>query len=374
MFSFLFSAFNSLTFTPAMCRLFLKAKHGETKFPPFLWFNRGMKWLEDSYDSFLEWGVKYWSVVVIPSLALLVLTGYMLYERPKSFIPTEDQGYLIVSLQTPDGTTREPTGRAAQRVSQIALEQPGVRDVVLLDGFNVVNAINQPNTATAFVILTDWAERRTPALRAAGLARTLQEAISAGVTDARATVLQPPPIPGLSQTGGIEMMLEDREGRGVEALARVTDRFLEEVRDASKHPELAGAFTTFSARVPQLRYELDRTKARRLDVDVSAVFSVLQAYLGGYYVNDFNLYGKVWKVMVQAEGEDRRKPEDILTLYVLNSKKQKVPLSALGDVKTILGPIDVPHYNMYNAARITASPRRATARARRSRRWRRSPT
>jgi HAE1 family hydrophobic/amphiphilic exporter-1 len=231
-----------------------------------------------------------------------------------------------------------------------------VRDVVLLDGYNVVNAINQPNTATAFVILDDWPARRTPELRAEGLAQRLQEAISAGVGDARATVLEPPPILGLSQTGGIEMMLEDREGRGVEALARVTDRFLEEVRDAGKHPELAGAFTAFSARVPQLRYDLDRTKARRLAVDVSAVFSVLQAYLGGYYVNDFNLYGKVWKVMVQAEGEDRRKPEDILQLYVLNSKGQKVPLSALGEVRTILGPIDVPHYNMYNAARITAQP------------------
>ncbi len=355
-FSFLFSAFNSLTFTPAMAALFLRAKHGETRFPPFRWFNRGMKWLEDSYDGFLVAAVGHWWAVVIPALGLLALTGWMIVERPKAFIPTEDQGYLIVSLQTPDGTTREPTSRAAQRVSQIALEQEGVQDVVLLDGYNVVNAINQSNTATAFVILDDWSKRQTPGLRAVGLAQRLQEAIGAGVRDARAAVLQPPPIQGLSQTGGVEMMLEDREGRGVEALARVTDRFLDEARDSAKHPELAGAFTSFSARVPQLRYDLDRTKARRLDVEVSGVFDVLQAYLGGYYVNDFNLYGKVWKVMVQAEGTERRKPDDLLQLYVLNRKGDKVPLSALGEVKTILGPIDVPHYNMYNAARITAQP------------------
>src|SRR5208282_6471444 len=108
-FSFLFSAFNSLTFTPAIARIFLRPRHGETKFPPFRWFNRGLKWIEDSYDSFLDFGARHWWTIVFPSLGLLVLTGWLIYKRPKAFIPTEDQGYLIVALQTPDGTTREPT-------------------------------------------------------------------------------------------------------------------------------------------------------------------------------------------------------------------------------------------------------------------------
>ena len=156
-FSFLFSAFNSLTFSPAMARLFLRPKHGETKFFPFRWFNRGMKWLEDSYDSFLEFTAQHWWTIVVPSLGLLALTGWMLVERPKAFIPTEDQGYLIVAVQTPDGTTREPTSRVAQRVGQIAGELHGRRATsLLLDGFNAVNAINQTNTATAFVILEEW--------------------------------------------------------------------------------------------------------------------------------------------------------------------------------------------------------------------------
>jgi HAE1 family hydrophobic/amphiphilic exporter-1 len=166
-------------------------------------------------------------------------------------------------------------------------------------------------------------------------------------------VIQPPPIRGLSQTGGFEFMIEDRDGKGVEALAMVTDRFLEAAR---QRPELAGVFTPFSARVPQLRFLLDRTKAQRLDVAVSDVFSALQAYLGGLYVNDFNLYGKVWKVYIQAEGTRRAAPTDIGGLYVLNHKGQKVPLSALGDVTYTLAPIDVPHYNMYNAAKITGQP------------------
>ncbi len=168
-----------------------------------------------------------------------------------------------------------------------------------------------------------------------------------------ALVIQPPPIRGLSQTGGFEFMIEDRDGKGVDALALVTDRFLEAAR---KRAELTAVFTPFSARVPQLRFLLDRTKAQRLDVAVSDVFSVLQAYLGGVYVNDFNLYGKVWKVYIQAEGTRRAAPNDIGGLYVINHKGQKVPLSALGDVTYTLAPIDVPHYNMYNAAKITGQP------------------
>src|SRR4051812_25502320 len=352
-FSFLFSAFNSLTFTPAIARLFLRAKHGETKFPPFRWFNRGLKWVEDSYDTFLDFGARHWLIIVLPSLGLLALTGWLIAERPKAFIPTEDQGYLIVVLQTPDGTTRGPTSRAAQRIGEVAKGLHGVRHVLLLDGYNAVTAINQTNSATAFVILEEWHHRTAPELRAVGLAKELQRRLAEQVRDASVAVLQPPPIQGLSSTGGFDFMIEDVEGRGVEATASVTERFLDAAR---KRPELAGVFTNFSAQVPQLRFDIDRVKARRLDVAVSDVFSVLQTNLGAYYINDFNLYGKTWKVMAQAEARDRHRPEDIARLYVLNHKGDKVPLSALGQVKYTLGPIDVPHYNMYTASRITGQP------------------
>ncbi len=352
-FSFVFSAINSLTFSPAMSRLFLRPRHGEPKFFFFRWFNHGMRWLENSYDAFLEFTAHQWWTIVIPSLALLALTYIMLIERPKAFIPTEDQGYLITAIQTPDGTGREVTSRIAMQVSEIAMGLDGVSDVVLLDGFNVLNSTNQTNAAVAFVPLKDWSERRKPELRANALARQLQEALSSKISGAVIIVLEPPPIRGLSQTGGFEFMLEDREGKGVEALARITDQFIAEAR---KRPELAGIFTAFSARVPQLRFDFDRTKAERLDVGVSDVFSVLQANLGGFYVNDFNLYGKVWKVFIQAEGNRRAKPDDISRLYVLNRQKKRVPLTALGDVRYTLGPIDVPHYNLYNASKINGGP------------------
>ncbi len=352
-FSFLFSAFNSLTFSPAMARLFLKTKQAETRFFLFRWFNRGMKWLEDSYDAILEFTAHHWWTIVVPSLALLALTGWMIQQRPKSFIPTEDQGYLIVAVQTPDGTSREATSRVVKRVEAISMELPGVEHVVTLDGMNILNGTNQSNSGIVFLPLVEWSERQTPELRAAGLAQRLQRVLSSKIRDAVVMVLQPPPIRGLSQTGGLELMIEDRSGRGVQALQQVVDQFQAEAR---KRPELVGVFSAFSARVPQLKFELDRTKARRLDVPVSDVFATLQTNLGAFYVNDFNLYGKVWKVLMQAEGEARRRPEDIQSLIVLNRQGEKVPLSSLGEIKYTLGPIDVPHYNLYASAKINGGP------------------
>jgi len=354
-FAFLFSAINSLTFSPAMARLLLKAKthHGESRFFFFRWFNRGMTWLENSYDSFLEYTAHHWWTIVLPSLGLLALTGFMLMERPKSFIPVEDQGYLIVTVQTPDGTTKEPTTKAMKHVEEIILKQPGVADTIRFDGFSPITQVNQANNGAIYVVLKPWEERKTSELRARALVPRLRQAVAEQVKEAQVLVFPPPPIQGLGATGGFEFLIEDREGRGVAALAKVADDFLERARG---RVELSGLFTPFSAKVPQLKFELDREKARTLEVPVSTVFETLQVYLGGYYVNDFNRFGKTWRVYVQAEGNRRIKPDDILRLKVLNRGRKEVPLAALGEIKPDTGPIDVPHYNLYNAAKITGNP------------------
>jgi hydrophobe/amphiphile efflux-1 (HAE1) family protein len=353
-FSFLFSALNSLTFSPAMARLFLRPRgHGASKFFFFRWFNAGMRWLENSYDAFLEYTAHHWWTIVVPSLGLLALTALMIAGRPKAFIPTEDQGYFIVTVQTPDGTTQEPTNQVMDQVDALARKLDGVADVLRFEGLNPITSVNQPNAGALYVILKHWSHREQSRLRAAALARTFQQQVRKQVRGAIVLALQPPPIQGLGTTGGFEFQLEDKVGKGPEVLAEVTDRFL---TAASKRPELAAVFTPFSARVPQLRFELDRVKARTLEVRVSDVFSTLQTNLGGAYVNDFNLFGKVWKVMVQAEGARRTQPDDILTLKVLNRKGEKVPLSSLGDVHRVLGPINAPHYNLYATAKITGQP------------------
>src|SRR3954453_23920936 len=335
-----------------MSRWFLRQKHGETRLFLFRWFNAGLRWIEDSYDAVLEWTPHYWWSIVVPSLVLLGLTGWMIAGRPKAFIPTEDQGYVICVVQTPDGTSGEKTAEVIKRVEALCRGEEGVKHTVALEGLNVITSTNQTNCGVVFARLKDWHERTTPGLRAAGLAQKLQGKV-ASIRDAMVMVLQPPPIRGLSQTGGLELMIEDRSGKGVDALQKVVDRYQDEAR---KRPELAGVFSTYSARVPQLKFDIDRTKARRLDVPISDVFTVLQANLGGYYINDFDLYGKVWKVMIQAEGGVRSKPEDIQNLYVLNRQGQRVHLSSLGEVRYALGPIDVPHYNLYASAKINGGP------------------
>ncbi len=166
-FSFLFSAINSLTFSPAMSRLLLKARsHGESKFFFFRWFNRGMSWVENSYDSILEWTAHHWWTIVGPSVALLILTGWMLLDRPKAFIPSEDQGYFIVTVQLPDGTTQGPTETVMRQVASLAKELPGVHDVLQMNGINPITQVNQSNCGAIYVILKEWSERTRPELRA----------------------------------------------------------------------------------------------------------------------------------------------------------------------------------------------------------------
>ena len=238
-FSFLFSAFNSLTFSPAMARLFLRPKHGETRFFPSAGSIAGMHWLENSYDAFLDFTAHHWWTIVVPSLGLLALTGWMLIERPKAFIPTEDQGYLIVAIQTPDGTGREATSRIAQRVGKIAGELEGVQRrraarrlqrVQLDQPDQLGHGVRHPRGVVGAGPRRSCGPRRWPGSSRAG---------SPSRSAARVVlVLQPPPIRGLSQTGGFEFMIEDREGKGVEALAsghRPVPR-----RGPSKRPELAG--------------------------------------------------------------------------------------------------------------------------------------
>ena len=224
-FSFIFSAFNSLSFSPAMARLFLREKVGGPRFFLFRWFNSALNWIESSYDAVLEWTAHHWWTIVVPSVGLLVLTAYMVATRPKAFIPTEDQGYVICIVQTPDGTSGEKTAEVLKRVEALIRGQKGVEHTVALEGLNVITSTNQTNCAVVFARLEDWDKRRSPELRAAGVAQTLQGLVSSKIRDAMVMVLQPPPIRGLSQTGGFELMIEDRSGKGVDALQKVVDRF-----------------------------------------------------------------------------------------------------------------------------------------------------
>ena len=357
-FSFVFSAINSLTFSPAMARLFLKpkARRGEVLPVPLVQRGHASGSRTPTMRSSSH-GARTGGRSSRPSVGLLVLMGCMLVERPKAFIPNEDQGYLIVAVQTPDGTTREPTqpdrpagrrdrreARGRQRRRAAGRPQPDQL------------ARTRPTPATVFVILEEWSKRQDA--RAPGRRRwpaKLQARLSSEVRGAMALVFQPPPIRGLSQTGGFEFMLEDREGKGVEALATVTDRFLDEAREAARagrrlhhrsRPASPSSASTSTAPRPGGSTSPSPTSSPSSRRTSAA-----------YYVNDFNLYGKVWKVMVQAEGngadQARRHPEALRP----EPRGEEGPARARwARSRNAVGPIDVPHYNMYNSAKITGQP------------------
>ncbi len=205
-FSFVLSAINSLTFSPAMSRLFLKPrKHGESGFILFRWFNKGMSWLENSYDSILDFTAHHWWTIVLPSLGLLALTAFMIAQRPKAFIPVEDQGYVFVVVQTPDGTTQEPTKRVMARVSEIAQKVEGVTHVVRLDGLNPLTNVNQPNAGACFVILEPWEERSAPQLRARAIAQKLQMLLLKEIQSGRRAGPSTASDPGSWHLGGLRV-------------------------------------------------------------------------------------------------------------------------------------------------------------------------
>ena len=374
-FSFLFSAVNSLTFSPAMARLFLKAKthHGESKFFFFRWFNRGMKWLENSYDSFLEYTAHHWWTDRHPlARPAGARRRWMLVERPKSFIPVEDQGYLIVTVQTPDGTTQEPTSRVMDRVEQIALKMEGVADTIRFDGLNPLTQVNQSNSGAIYVVLKHWEERKSAELRARALVARLQQELSRRGHRRPGPGLPAPADPGPGDHRRVRV--PDRGSRGPRRAGAGRRRRPVHGRGRANGPSCPDSSRPFSVRVPQLRFELDRGKARNLDVPVSTVFETLQVYLGGYYVNDFNRFGKTWRVYVQSEGEPRRDPNDILaTQGPEQPRRARAALGARGCQDGSSARSTCRTTTSTTPPRSRATPPRATARGRPSRPCRRSP-
>ena len=278
----------------------------------------------------------------------------MLVERPKSFIPVEDQGYLIVTVQTPDGTTQEPTSRVMDRVEQIALKMDGVADTIRFDGLNPLTQVNQSNSGAVYVVLKHWEEREEPELRARALVAQLQKKLSAEITEALALVFPPPPIQGLGTTGGFEFLIEDREGRGVQAAGRRRRPLHGRGRasgpscpDSSlpsrcAFPSSASSSTGARPATSTCRSPRSSRPSRSTWAATTSTTSTGSARPGGSTSSPRAIAGGM--------------PDDILAIQGAEQPRRARSLSALGDVKSIVGPIDVPHYNLYNAAKITGNP------------------
>ncbi|MGQ0657158.1 MAG: efflux RND transporter permease subunit [Chromatiales bacterium] len=357
--STIISAFNSLTLSPALGALVLKP-HDEKKdwFGRLLdllfgWFFRAFNYV---FRKATAWyGATVGRLIRMAALALLVYLGllgltYLGFRAvPTGYIPNQDQGYLVVFAQLPDAASLERTDAVMRQATEMVGTTTGVRDAVVIAGWSVVSGgINQSNTGTMFVVLDDFANRASPDLHSDAIANQLRQKLSR-IRDAYVAVFPPPPVRGMSSVGGFKMMLQDRGSAGYGALEASTGQVIAE---ASREPGLVGLFTTFRANVPQLFVDVDRTKAKRHNVELGNIFETLQVYLGSLYVNDFNLFGRTYQVTAQADAAYRVTPEDIGRLKTRNAGGEMVPLDSVMEVREITGPDKVVRYNLYPAAEV----------------------
>jgi HAE1 family hydrophobic/amphiphilic exporter-1 len=342
------SAFNSLTLSPALSAAFLRHR-GEVRFAPFRWFNSGFSRLSHAYAESVRVLIR-WRVAMLALFVLAVGATYLVSLRiPSTFLPVEDQGYFFVVVQLPDGASLERTDAVAKQVRDILKSTPGVDIVGSISGLNFLTQAAQSNSAVEFAILKPW-DQRPPEQGASNIVSSVRPKLL-GLPGAIALSFDPPSIPGLGTTGGFEFQVEDLTGRGSVALNDVAQALIAEAR---KQPELnpQQLFTSFSTSTPQFNYDLDRNKAKLLGLKLPDVFNTLQIYLGSLYVNDFNLFGRTFRVTLQADKDARASPSDLSRLYVRNSTGGMVPLSTLGTLRAIAGPETVPHYNNYASALI----------------------
>ena len=346
------SAFNSLTLSPALAAAFLR--HGEpTSFAPFLWFNAGFERLNHAYSRLVGFLIRVRWVMITLFVVVFGTTVFIAQKIPSTFLPVEDQGYFFVVIQAPDGASLERTDAAANKVRDILQAEPGVEIVGSISGLNFLTNAAQSNSAVEFAILKPW-DQRPPEQSASRIVAGVRGKLLQ-IPEAIALSFDPPSIPGIGTTGGFEFEVEDLTGRGSLALNEATQALIAE---AGKQPELSALqlFTTFSTSTPQFNYDLDRTKAKLLGLNLPDVFNTLQIYLGSLYINDFNLFGRTFRVTVQADKGARATSTDLSRLYVRNATGGMVPLSTLGTLKPIVGPETVPHYNNYASALINGGP------------------
>ncbi|WP_042696761.1 efflux RND transporter permease subunit [Azospirillum sp. B506] len=356
------SAFNSLTLSPALAAVLLRGHDQPQDWLTramnrvfggfFRLFNRVFHRASEGYGRGVN-GVVRRKGVMLAVYALLIGATVLLGRTvPSGFVPMQDKEYLISFAQLPNGASLDRTEAVIREMTDIALKRPGVQSAVAFPGLSVNGFTNSSSAGIVFVTLKPFAERHDPSLSAGAIAMDLQQRY-AGMKEAFVAIFPPPPVMGLGQLGGFKMQLEDRGNLGYEALSDAVNAF---VKRAAQTPELGPTFSSYQINVPQLDVDLDRVKAKQLGVNVADVFDTMQIYLGSLYVNDFNAFGRVYQVRVQADAPFRDTADDIGVLKTRNAAGTMVPLSSLVTVQPGYGPEMVVRYNGFTAADINGGP------------------
>src|SRR6185437_3825340 len=356
------SAFNSLTLSPALAALLLKG-HDAPKDRLTRGIDRAFGWLFRPFNRVFHRGSERYvggvkrivgkgKLALVVYAGLIALTWFGFSHVPTGFVPGQDKQYLVAFAQLPDAASLDRSENVIERMSAIALKQPGVEHAVAFPGLSINGFTNSTNSGIVFVTLKPFEERRSADLSAGAIAGALNQKFAA-IQDAYIAVFPPPPVMGLGTIGGFRMQIEDRSDRGFDELYKQTQNLIAASR---KDPALAGLFSSFQVAVPQVDADVDREKAKAEGVNLGDVYQTMQAYMGSLYVNDFNRFGRTYQVNVSADPAFRHTPQDILQLKTRNAQGQMVPLGSFVTVQQGAGPDRVQHYNGYATAEINGGP------------------
>ena len=346
------SAINAVTLSPALCAVLLRP-HVTVLHGPLAWFSRVLAASRRGYVAVAGWLVRRF-VVALLIYVVVFAAGYHLFATsPSSFLPSEDQGVFFVNAQLPEASALARTNTVMDQISHVLSKTPGVADVIAVSGFSIISGASE-NAGLCVVVLDTWDKRRTPELKIDGILGRVRRELAA-LPSANIFAFSPPAIRGLGLTGGFDFRLQAVGDQSPQELSAVTRAM---VIAANQDPDLRAVFSTYTANVPQLYLNLDRTKAEILKVPVDRVFSTLQAYLGSRYVNDFNLYSRVFQVKVQADAPYRDSIDDIKRIYVRSDDGNMVPMSSLASLSTVLAPQLVSRYNQFATAQVNGEANR----------------
>lgn len=348
-FAVLISSITALTLSPALAGEILRRNKEEDKGFFFRKFNKGLEALKRGYEKLLRKLIKFWYIVIVLYLLLLVAAYGAFKVLPTGFLPNEDQGTLIASVSMQPGTTLHNVEEVAKEVVKIFKETEGVADVIAVNGYNMITSAMDSSTVTIFLILDDWEERKNPALSSASLIAKLTKETKEKITQAGVRLFAPPSIPGLSAVGGFEFKLQNLNAMPIEEFEKIARDYIEKLK-ADKR--IMMAYTMFNANYPQLYVDINRDKVFSLGLKVNDVFSVLQTYLGSYYVNDFNKFGKTYRVFMQAEDMYRTTSTDISKFFIKNNKDEMIPLSTVAKISSTVGANTITHFNAYQSIAI----------------------
>ena len=355
--SVLISAFNALTLSPALSAMLLrprkKAKGPLGRF--FDWFNRSFEKITGHYVSWSHVLIRRTAIAMLLLVGVSVVAGLMGKSLPKSFIPEEDQGYAFIQLQLPDAASLQRTDAVMRKMDDILAHTHGIQGYDAIAGFSLLSNTSASYTGFYFLQLDPWEERHSDELSAAGLMRALNLRMAKEIPEAVGFAFGPPAIPGLGTAGGFTFMLQDRGGGTVEQLFDNLDKLNQAAR---KRPELASLVSTFRPSVPQLYIDVDQDRILKQGLQFTEVYQTLQAFLGGAYVNQFNRFGRQWKVYLQAEPEYRNRSDQINNFYVRNTKGEMTPLGSLVTIRRVSGPEYTNRFNLSRSIQINGSPTR----------------